>query len=553
MELEPEMGIFLWNMILGGMPMEGLVWTTLIGRELLQDVMHPDALGYYQHPEGRPHALMFPLVYLLQQFLMTEGTSEEIWRPQYKDGDGPDGELNDSKLSQLCLYVGVTSFRFMEFMEAFTTQMKKMLGALREEIFSRHGLNTKNSSLKRFRAPNHPMWGTCLTVSLVRAGIQRIFVRLPMDTMYTNPVSGCRATLSDSSLVYGPGVLVAHTQTQNQDGSVEITSATAMPEELLLEHDWSIRYEWRVEEARSIYECLAQHTESVVFMRASALVPTAKPEIINLRKAAIAVDHDRKQSECDARTVARTVNMELHHQGRSDGEVLDTTKEEQEHYFCPALTGNCINFASHEYRVVYLTYKGVFKNKRGNWQWDSNESKYGGEVESKGFFFYWYGLVRMDQTTGKIVEPEFLKNALDEKRMTFASTAPYLLGTLKNDSTRQRNQQDAEAWKSLKNRSGKRRSGIRKGKGRRLQRRSQIWLLRLPQLSRRRMMTPGRAYLLDRGQSILPVIPTMRMGLGTHKTATEGPLGARKIRDYRPTYMPSDRARYAAATTHWNQ
>eukprot|EP00971_Amphidinium_carterae_P199519 3959771-Amphidinium_carterae.2 len=61
LELEPEMGIFLWNMILGGMPMEGLVWSTLVGRNLLQDVMHPDAMNYYLHPEGRAHALMFPL------------------------------------------------------------------------------------------------------------------------------------------------------------------------------------------------------------------------------------------------------------------------------------------------------------------------------------------------------------------------------------------------------------------------------------------------------------------------------------------------------------
>eukprot|EP00971_Amphidinium_carterae_P199289 3954955-Amphidinium_carterae.1 len=46
-----------------------------------------------------------------------------------------------------------------------------MLGALKEDIFSRYGLNIKDSSLKR-------------------AGIQRIFVRLPMDTIYTNPVTG---------------------------------------------------------------------------------------------------------------------------------------------------------------------------------------------------------------------------------------------------------------------------------------------------------------------------------------------------------------------------
>eukprot|EP00971_Amphidinium_carterae_P235115 4665621-Amphidinium_carterae.1 len=44
MEMDPEQGLFLWNMILGGMPMEGLVWTTLMEKDLLQDVIHPDAL-----------------------------------------------------------------------------------------------------------------------------------------------------------------------------------------------------------------------------------------------------------------------------------------------------------------------------------------------------------------------------------------------------------------------------------------------------------------------------------------------------------------------------
>eukprot|EP00971_Amphidinium_carterae_P214332 4253611-Amphidinium_carterae.8 len=256
LELEPEMGIFLWNMILGGMPMEGLIWTTLIGRDVLNDVMHPDAIDYYLHPEGRAHALMFPLVYLLQQFLTPEGTSETMRRPRFKDGDG---DVNDAQLSQLCSYVGVTSFRFMEFMDAFTTEMKKRLTTLSRNIFSKYGFNTKDSSLKQFRAPNHPLWGTCLTVSLVRAGKQRIFVRLPMDNRYTNPVTGCRAVLMDTSLAYEPGLLVPHAQTQQQDGAVEITSATAVPEELLLEHDWWIRNEWKVEDARVMYEILAQH------------------------------------------------------------------------------------------------------------------------------------------------------------------------------------------------------------------------------------------------------------------------------------------------------
>eukprot|EP00971_Amphidinium_carterae_P137805 2731201-Amphidinium_carterae.1 len=94
--------------------------------------MHPDALPYYQHPEGRPHALMFPLIYLLQQFLISDGTSEEVWRPHYRDGEGG---INDNNLASYCQYVGVTSYRFLEFLEAFTSQMKKMLGVLKEDMF----------------------------------------------------------------------------------------------------------------------------------------------------------------------------------------------------------------------------------------------------------------------------------------------------------------------------------------------------------------------------------------------------------------------------------
>eukprot|EP00971_Amphidinium_carterae_P066270 1312323-Amphidinium_carterae.2 len=140
MELDPELGLFLWHMILGGMPMEGLVWTTLMGKDLLQDVIHPDALPMYTHPEGRPHSIMFPLIYLLQHFLLADrtiptpsgsradgapsgsradgapsgsradgerdGSEREVWQPRYKDGDG---ELDDSNLSYWCTYVGVTS------------------------------------------------------------------------------------------------------------------------------------------------------------------------------------------------------------------------------------------------------------------------------------------------------------------------------------------------------------------------------------------------------------------------------------------------------------
>eukprot|EP00971_Amphidinium_carterae_P208712 4140864-Amphidinium_carterae.2 len=138
MELEPDMGVFLWNMIEGGMPLEGLVWCTLMGRDMIVDVLHPDALPQYTHPEGRVHALMFPLVYLLQQYLVTEGTVEQMWRPRYKDGEN---ELDDSQLNYYCSYVGVTSYRFVEFIDAFTSQMKKMLSVLNESVFVKLGLH----------------------------------------------------------------------------------------------------------------------------------------------------------------------------------------------------------------------------------------------------------------------------------------------------------------------------------------------------------------------------------------------------------------------------
>eukprot|EP00971_Amphidinium_carterae_P262941 5216377-Amphidinium_carterae.1 len=96
-----------------------------------------------------------------------------------------------------------------------------MLSTLRGSMFERHGVNWNDPKMKSFRTPDHPLWGTCLTVSLVRAGYQKIFVKWAMESMYTNPVSGCRARLTDTSLRYEPTIIVAHVQTQNQDGSVE--------------------------------------------------------------------------------------------------------------------------------------------------------------------------------------------------------------------------------------------------------------------------------------------------------------------------------------------
>eukprot|EP00971_Amphidinium_carterae_P219415 4356102-Amphidinium_carterae.1 len=71
-----------------------------------------------------------------------------------------------------------------------------------------------------------------------------------METQYTNPVTGCRAYLKDSSLRYEPAVIVSLSEFQQQDGSINISAAVAVPEELLLELDWWIRNEWRVDEPR---------------------------------------------------------------------------------------------------------------------------------------------------------------------------------------------------------------------------------------------------------------------------------------------------------------
>eukprot|EP00971_Amphidinium_carterae_P151283 2999254-Amphidinium_carterae.1 len=149
-----------------------------------------------------------------------------------------------------------------------------MMNSLRHPLFEKHGIRANDPALRTFRTPDHPLWGTCLTVSLTRAHFQQLYVRSAMETQYTNPVTGCRANLKDSSLRYEPAVIVSLSQFQQQDGSINITAAVAVPEELLLEFDWWIRNEWRVDEPRQMYEHLALHAEAVAFMKASALMPT---------------------------------------------------------------------------------------------------------------------------------------------------------------------------------------------------------------------------------------------------------------------------------------
>eukprot|EP00971_Amphidinium_carterae_P309936 6159232-Amphidinium_carterae.1 len=47
---------------------------------------------------------------------------------------------------------------------------------------------------------------------------------------------------------------------------------------------------------------------------------------------------------------------------------VQTTKEEQEQYFCSVPSSTCISYASHEYRVVYVIFPGLEKSRKGNWQ-----------------------------------------------------------------------------------------------------------------------------------------------------------------------------------------
>eukprot|EP00971_Amphidinium_carterae_P188676 3745381-Amphidinium_carterae.1 len=68
------------------------------------------------------------------------------------------------------------------------------------------------------------------------------------------------------------------------------------------------------------------------------------------------------------------------------------TKPSQEIYYCPASYNTEVSFASHEYKVAFLTYKGLYRNNNRNWQYDSDDHKYGADVEQLGFFFYWYGM-----------------------------------------------------------------------------------------------------------------------------------------------------------------
>eukprot|EP00971_Amphidinium_carterae_P336564 6472990-Amphidinium_carterae.2 len=192
-------------------------------------------------------------------------------------------------------------------------------------------------------------------------------------------------------------------------------------------------------------------------MKASALMPTKRPEVINLRKSA-------KNAETGSGMLTGTyqkmpgllramakwnymIREEAMQKFRTyfrHGHVIAVyvTKPSQEIYYCPASYQSEVSFASHEYKVAFLTYKGLYRNNNGNWQYDSDNPKYGAEVEQLGFFFYWYGMVTVDaQKT--ISAPEFLQSASSTRRIRQISTAPFPLSALKNDFAKLRLEQEA--------------------------------------------------------------------------------------------------------------
>eukprot|EP00971_Amphidinium_carterae_P017823 351077-Amphidinium_carterae.1 len=137
---------------------------------------------------------------------------------------------------------------------------------------------------------------------------------------------------------------------------------------------------------------------------------------------------------------------------------------------------------------------------------------------------------------GKIVEPEFLKDAFVENIMIFASTAPFPLGTLKNDFTRQRNQQDAEAYAKGTDKKKATDSLANSASA------ADATVEEADKDTREKLLSsPGVEHLSsdsddDDGAQ------------DAQDKATEGPLAARKIGDYKPTYIPSNSARYENAT-----
>eukprot|EP00971_Amphidinium_carterae_P093188 1844350-Amphidinium_carterae.1 len=314
-----------------------------------------------------------------------------------------------------------------------------------------------------------------------------------------------------------------------------------------------------------MYMILAQHTEAVNLMRGSALVPTRMPEVINLKQAAFAVDYNHKQLTRVRTTmpgllrghslwnfIIREEAMEKFRMYFRLGHILgvQTTKEEQEQYFCSVPPTCSISFASHEYRVVYLTYGGLAKSWKGNWQWDSSEARYGGEVVGKGFFFYGYGMITIDETHGVIAGPEFLKDADARRQVVYSSTAPSPLSALKSDFARQRVEQDAEMFTKGTMADLMKKDQREKRKKLRKEAKAKASLSSAPADTSREEKEDSRGKVLSSpGVEDSSSDSSDNDGAQDEQDrATEGPLGARKIAKYSPYHKVTNSQVYDGGT-----
>eukprot|EP00971_Amphidinium_carterae_P046663 919334-Amphidinium_carterae.3 len=310
-------------------------------------------------------------------------------------------------------------------------------------------------------------------------------------------------------------------------------------------------------------------------MRASALAPTKRPEIINLRRTARNVETNLEmlkgtyermpgllQGMAKWNYIIREDAMQKFRLFFRHGHPIAvfTAKPDQEYQYCPACFKTEVSFSSHEYRVAFLTYKGLYRNQRGNWQWNSDEGNSGADVELLGFFFYWYGLVTIDDNR-LITSPEFLKKAADSRRLKPASTAPFPLSALKNDFARERN--DKEVYELTKGTLDdvveKRRRRAQKMKEKKeLMTEPLAHVPGLPPSSSSSVNTAATQGMDEAARGDVRGLPGAEHSSSEDDgeegaqdaldKAAEGPLGAKNVGRYKPDYSPTDGKKTETAT-----
>eukprot|EP00971_Amphidinium_carterae_P273967 5437447-Amphidinium_carterae.1 len=230
---------------------------------------------------------------------------------------------------------------------------------------------------------------------------------------------------------------------------------------------------------------------------------------------------------------------------------VQTTKEEQERYFCSVPSRTCISYASHEYRVVYVTFSGIGKSRKGNWQWNNMNERYDGEVLGKGFFFYWYGLITIDSAHGVISAPEFLKDAQTRSGIVFASTAPSPLSTLKSDFARQRVEQDAEQFTKGTMADHMKKTEREQRRKKKKEAMAAASSSSFPAVATSENKEDSRGKVLSSpGISEDSTESEEEIGAQDQQDReTEGPLGARKIAKYAPYYQVKKSDIYKGAVT----